>query len=178
VHAFDDALDGAAVEVHVEQRQRDADAQSWSAEVLAVFDFADVVDHAVARGEEDAADADHRDLDETLAGEGQATAPRKPELERASDPRFGAGVMRQVSIPPDRLGQPEQQAEEDRECGVRGRGSKERTVDEVVRDRVRVPPQAEPDEASVSCRIAERGTVRGGGVVQDLGHARDGRLFG
>ena len=69
MHAFDDALDGAAVEVHVEQRQRDADAQSWSAEVLAVFDFADVVDHAVARGEEDAADADHRDLDETLAGD-------------------------------------------------------------------------------------------------------------
>ena len=125
VHAFDDALDGAAFEVHVGQRQRDADAQSWSAEVLAVFDSADV------------------------------------------------GVMRQVSIPPGRPGRPEQQAEEDRECGIRGRGSKERTVDEGVRDRVSVPPQAEPDEASVSCRIAERGAVRGGGVAQGCGDLRD-----
>src|SRR5262245_36404582 len=57
-----------------------------------------------------------------------------------------AGMMRQMSFAPDRLGDAEQQAEVRREKRIQPAAAEETIVNEVVRNRVRVPPNPEsPD---------------------------------
>ena len=57
-----------------------------------------------------------------------------------------AGVMREMPIAPERLWEPEQQAQACRERVIRDAVTEERAMDEVVRDRVRIPPDDQRDE--------------------------------
>src|SRR5207237_973832 len=61
-------------------------------------------------------------------------------------PARSACVMREVPIAPQRLRKSKQHAQERPERLVRETMAKERAMDEVMRDRVRVPPHAEGDE--------------------------------
>ena len=67
-------------------------------------------------------------------------------LSGESDATLVAGVMCEVAIAPERLRKSEQDAQRCSERLVREAMAEERPVDEVVRDRVRVPPDAEGDE--------------------------------
>jgi hypothetical protein len=55
-------------------------------------------------------------------------------------------MMRQVSIPPQRLRNPQQQTEVAREECIYSTGSKEWQVNEIVRDGVGVPPKSDANE--------------------------------
>ena len=57
-----------------------------------------------------------------------------------------ACVMREMPIAPERLREPQQHAQACRERLIREAVPEERAMDEVVRDRVRIPPDDQRDE--------------------------------
>jgi hypothetical protein len=63
-----------------------------------------------------------------------------------STPPFHRAVMREVARSPERLREPEYQRQIAREAGVQRSRPEKRPVDEVVRDRVRVPPHSDRDQ--------------------------------
>src|SRR5262245_66275129 len=80
-------------------------------------------------GEREEGGPDPRDEDQ-LAGELRAPSP----------PRLHSRVVGQVAGSPERLRDPQERREVEREQQIQGAQGKERLMEEVVRDRGRVPP--------------------------------------
>src|SRR5262249_14190542 len=78
--------------------------------------------------------------------EQQDEAGLQQHLSGESERTMVAGVMGEVTIAPERLRKSEEDAQRCRERPVRETMAEERAVDQVERDRVHVPPDAERDE--------------------------------
>src|SRR5882724_12155436 len=72
-----------------------------------------------------------------------------------------AGVMGQVPFPPKCLRYSEQQAQKQRKNNIQKSGAKEGTMNEIMCDGVRVPPEPERDDREIGEIQNERGVHSG-----------------
>src|SRR5215218_8173259 len=71
-----------------------------------------------------------------------------PDAPRPAEGAIDAAVMTKVPGAPQPLRYAEKRARVDRERAIQGARSEERTVNEVVRDRIGIPPQGDGDDGN------------------------------